>query len=104
MNIQDHYQRTKRHLSADKSQPDRALSLIKEDFTDNLQSLVEGYQFWKQEKKVSKNSQYTELNLSIYDRMCHLHKVVRKLGHQGAGYWRSVHTCYFHEALMKTTC
>lgn len=51
MNIQDHYQRTKRHLSADKSQPDRALSLIKEDFTDNLQSLVEGYQFWKQEKK-----------------------------------------------------
>lgn len=54
MNIQDHYQRTKRHLSADKPQPDRALSLIKEDFTDNLQSLVEGYQFWKQEKQTPK--------------------------------------------------
>ncbi|KAG9481276.1 snRNA-activating protein complex subunit 1 [Eleutherodactylus coqui] len=51
MNIQEHYQKTKCHLSADRSQPDKALSLIKEDFTDNLQSLVEGYQFWKQEKK-----------------------------------------------------
>lgn len=51
MNIQDHYQQTKRHLSANKSQPDKALSLIKEDFTDNLQSLVEEYQFWKQEKR-----------------------------------------------------
>ncbi|XP_073494814.1 snRNA-activating protein complex subunit 1 isoform X2 [Phyllobates terribilis] len=51
MNIQEHYQKTKCHLSSDKSQPDRTLSLIKEDFTDNLQSLVEGYQFWKQEKR-----------------------------------------------------
>ncbi|XP_075699844.1 snRNA-activating protein complex subunit 1 isoform X2 [Rhinoderma darwinii] len=51
MNIQEHYQKTKCHISADKSQPDRALSLIKEDFTDNMQSLVEGHQAWKQEKK-----------------------------------------------------
>ncbi|KAM4014313.1 snRNA-activating protein complex subunit 1 isoform 2-T4 [Anomaloglossus baeobatrachus] len=51
MNIQEHYQKTKCHLSSDKSQPDKTLSLIKEDFTDNLQSLVEGYHFWKQEKR-----------------------------------------------------
>ncbi|KAG8561160.1 hypothetical protein GDO81_015269 [Engystomops pustulosus] len=51
MNIQEHYQKTKCHFSADKSQPDRSLSLIREDFTDNLQSLVEEFQLWKQEKK-----------------------------------------------------
>ncbi|KAM3920181.1 snRNA-activating protein complex subunit 1 [Leptodactylus fuscus] len=51
MNIQEHYQKTKCHLSADKFKPDKTLNLIKEDFTDNLQSVVEEYQFWKQEKK-----------------------------------------------------
>ncbi|CAN2389824.1 Small nuclear RNA activating complex, partial [Pristimantis euphronides] len=51
MNIQEHYQKTKYHLPTDKSQPDTSLSLIKEDFTDNLQSIVEDFQFWKQEKK-----------------------------------------------------
>ncbi|XP_069806473.1 snRNA-activating protein complex subunit 1 [Dendropsophus ebraccatus] len=53
MNIQEHYQKTKCHLSV-KSEPDRALSLIKEDFTDNLQSVAEEYQFWKQEKMALK--------------------------------------------------
>ncbi|XP_056401947.1 snRNA-activating protein complex subunit 1 [Hyla sarda] len=53
MNIQEHYQKTKCHVS-DKSAPDKTLSLIKEDFTDNLQTLLEGYQFWKQQKMAPK--------------------------------------------------
>ncbi|XP_073427132.1 snRNA-activating protein complex subunit 1 [Dendrobates tinctorius] len=56
MNIQEHYQKTKCHLSYGKSQPDKTLNLIKEDFTDNLQSLVEGYQFWKQEKRAPRTN------------------------------------------------
>ncbi|KAG8561164.1 hypothetical protein GDO81_015269 [Engystomops pustulosus] len=66
MNIQEHYQKTKCHFSADKSQPDRSLSLIREDFTDNLQSLVEEFQLWKQEKKVSKRPQWTMLKYYLH--------------------------------------
>ncbi|XP_077121935.1 snRNA-activating protein complex subunit 1-like isoform X4 [Ranitomeya variabilis] len=56
MNIQEHYQKTKCNLSSGKSQPNKTLNLIKEDFTDSLQSLVEGYQFWKQEKRAPRTN------------------------------------------------
>ncbi|XP_063803770.1 snRNA-activating protein complex subunit 1 [Pseudophryne corroboree] len=51
MNIHEHYQKTKCLISSDKSQPDKSLSLIKEEFAGNLQSIVEEHQRWKQEKR-----------------------------------------------------
>ncbi|XP_077121841.1 snRNA-activating protein complex subunit 1-like isoform X4 [Ranitomeya variabilis] len=56
MNIQEHYQKTKCNLSSGKSQPNKTLNLIKEDCTDSLQSLVEGYQFWQQEKRAPRTN------------------------------------------------
>ncbi|XP_063296418.1 snRNA-activating protein complex subunit 1 [Pelobates fuscus] len=47
LNIHEHYQKTKCLISADKSKPDKALSLIKDGFVDSLKNLVTEHQQWK---------------------------------------------------------
>ncbi|XP_018417945.1 PREDICTED: snRNA-activating protein complex subunit 1, partial [Nanorana parkeri] len=51
INVHEHYQKTKSLTNADKSEPDKSLSLIKEDFTDNLNFLVSQYQHWRQDTR-----------------------------------------------------
>lgn len=53
MNIHDHYQKMKCVISADKSQPDKALSLIKDDFVVNLKDITLEHQKWQQNRMVS---------------------------------------------------
>ncbi|XP_058685274.1 snRNA-activating protein complex subunit 1 [Poecile atricapillus] len=48
MNIHEHYQKMKRIISADKSQPYKALSLIKDDFVVNLKDITLEHQEWQQ--------------------------------------------------------
>uniref|UniRef100_A0A8C3QIE6 Small nuclear RNA activating complex polypeptide 1 n=1 Tax=Cyanoderma ruficeps TaxID=181631 RepID=A0A8C3QIE6_9PASS len=50
MNIHDHYQKMKCVISADKSQPDKALSLIKDDFVVNLKDITLEHQEWRQSR------------------------------------------------------
>ncbi|NXW76643.1 SNPC1 protein, partial [Hirundo rustica] len=50
MNIHDHYQKMKCVISADKSQPDKALSLIKDDFVFNLKDIALQHQEWQQNR------------------------------------------------------
>ncbi|NWS35315.1 SNPC1 protein, partial [Polioptila caerulea] len=50
MNIHDHYQKMKCVISADKSQPDQALSLIKDDFVVNLKDITLEHQEWHQNR------------------------------------------------------
>ncbi|RMB98625.1 hypothetical protein DUI87_24841 [Hirundo rustica rustica] len=52
MNIHDHYQKMKCVISADKSQPDKALSLIKDDFVFNLKDIALQHQEWQQNRGV----------------------------------------------------
>uniref|UniRef100_H0XEP3 Small nuclear RNA activating complex polypeptide 1 n=1 Tax=Otolemur garnettii TaxID=30611 RepID=H0XEP3_OTOGA len=52
LNVHDHYQNMKHVISADKSQPDKALSLIKDDFFDNLKNIVLEHQQWHKDRKV----------------------------------------------------
>ncbi|CAI9624636.1 unnamed protein product [Staurois parvus] len=51
VNVHEHYQKNKHLMHADKSESDKSLSLIKEDLTDNLNSLVSQYQCWRQENR-----------------------------------------------------
>ncbi|XP_040267673.1 snRNA-activating protein complex subunit 1 [Bufo bufo] len=83
MNIQEHYQKTKCNLSADRSQSDKTLSLIKEDFTDNMQSVVEEYQFWTQEKaaprtKIDDEQEGTSQESEGSERARHLAQIKSK--------------------------
>ncbi|KFO78754.1 snRNA-activating protein complex subunit 1, partial [Cuculus canorus] len=50
MNIHEHYQKMKCVISADKSQPDKALSLIKDDFVVTLKDIALEHQEWQQNK------------------------------------------------------
>ncbi|NWX99609.1 SNPC1 protein, partial [Nothoprocta ornata] len=50
MNIHEHYQKMKCVISADKSQPDKALSLIKDEFVVNLKDITLEYQEWQQKR------------------------------------------------------
>lgn len=52
MNIHDHYQKMKCVISADKSQPDKALSLIKDDFVVNLKDMTLEHQEWHKNRVV----------------------------------------------------
>ncbi|NXH41478.1 SNPC1 protein, partial [Dicaeum eximium] len=52
MNIHDHYQKMKCVISADKSQPDKALSLIKDDFVVNLKDITLEHQEWQQNRTI----------------------------------------------------
>ncbi|KAM6202621.1 snRNA-activating protein complex subunit 1 [Rhynchocyon petersi] len=51
LNVHDHYQNMKHIISADKSKPDIALSLIKDDFLDNIKNIVLEHQQWLQDRK-----------------------------------------------------
>ncbi|NXQ32035.1 SNPC1 protein, partial [Alaudala cheleensis] len=50
MNIHDHYQKMKCVISADKSQPDKSLSLIKDDFVVNLKDITLEHHEWQQNR------------------------------------------------------
>ncbi|KAM8807985.1 snRNA-activating protein complex subunit 1 [Eudromia elegans] len=50
MNIHEHYQKMKCVISADKSQPDKALSLIKDEFVVNLKDITLEHQEWQQKR------------------------------------------------------
>lgn len=52
LNVHDHYQNMKHIISADKSNPDKALSLIKDDFFDNIKNIVLEHQQWHKDRKV----------------------------------------------------
>ncbi|KAM5245127.1 snRNA-activating protein complex subunit 1 [Hipposideros larvatus] len=51
LNVHDHYQNMKHSISADKSNPDKALSLIKDDFFDNIKNIVLEHQQWHKDRK-----------------------------------------------------
>ncbi|XP_024423488.2 snRNA-activating protein complex subunit 1 [Desmodus rotundus] len=53
LNVHDHYQNMKHVISADKSNPDKALSLIKDDFFDNIKNIVLEHQQWHKDRKNS---------------------------------------------------
>ncbi|NXT02861.1 SNPC1 protein, partial [Jacana jacana] len=50
INIHDHYQKMKCVISADKSQPDKALSLIKDEFVITLKDITMEHQEWQQNR------------------------------------------------------
>ncbi|XP_030337231.1 snRNA-activating protein complex subunit 1 [Strigops habroptila] len=61
MNIHDHYQKMKCVISADKSQPDKALSLIKDDFVATLKDITLEHQEWQQNRtKLFLNAEETD--------------------------------------------
>ncbi|XP_006864696.1 PREDICTED: snRNA-activating protein complex subunit 1 [Chrysochloris asiatica] len=51
LNVHDHYQNMKHVISADKSKPDTALSLIKDDFFENIKNIVLDHQQWHKDRK-----------------------------------------------------
>ncbi|XP_051002967.1 snRNA-activating protein complex subunit 1 [Acomys russatus] len=51
LNVHDHYQNMKHAISADTLTPDRALSLVKEDFFDNIKNIVWDHQQWHKDRK-----------------------------------------------------
>ncbi|XP_075387428.1 snRNA-activating protein complex subunit 1 [Tenrec ecaudatus] len=51
LNVHDHYQNMKNIISADKANPDKALSLIKDDFFDNIKNIVLEHQQWHRDRK-----------------------------------------------------
>uniref|UniRef100_A0A8C5KSA0 Small nuclear RNA activating complex, polypeptide 1 n=2 Tax=Jaculus jaculus TaxID=51337 RepID=A0A8C5KSA0_JACJA len=51
LNVHDHYQNMKQAISADKSKPDKALSLIKDDFFDTIKNIVLEHQEWHRDRK-----------------------------------------------------
>ncbi|XP_039589011.1 snRNA-activating protein complex subunit 1 isoform X3 [Passer montanus] len=60
MNIHDHYQKMKCVISADKSQPDKALSLIQDDFVVNLKDITLEHQEWQKSRvKLLRNGKVT---------------------------------------------
>ncbi|NXX41616.1 SNPC1 protein, partial [Tricholaema leucomelas] len=60
INIHDHYQKMKCVISADKSQPDKALSLIKDEFVVNLKDITLEHQEWQQNRmKLLQNAKET---------------------------------------------
>ncbi|KAM4666281.1 snRNA-activating protein complex subunit 1 isoform 1-T1 [Amazona ochrocephala] len=61
MNIHDHYQKMKCVISADKSRPDKALSLIKDDFVSTLKHITLEHQEWQQNRmKLFLNAKETD--------------------------------------------
>ncbi|KFO22944.1 snRNA-activating protein complex subunit 1 [Fukomys damarensis] len=51
LNIHEHYENIKHKISADKSKPDKALSLIKDDFFDNIKNIVLEHQQWHKDRQ-----------------------------------------------------
>ncbi|KAG8126598.1 hypothetical protein E2320_021842 [Naja naja] len=52
-NIHEHYKRMKCLISMDQSQPDKAISLIKDDFAAKFQDIILDYQQWQKKKMES---------------------------------------------------
>ncbi|XP_070606851.1 LOW QUALITY PROTEIN: snRNA-activating protein complex subunit 1 [Erythrolamprus reginae] len=52
-NIHEHYKKMKCLISMDQSQPDKAISLIKDDFAAKLQDIILDYQQWQKKKMES---------------------------------------------------
>ncbi|XP_067411243.1 snRNA-activating protein complex subunit 1 isoform X1 [Emydura macquarii macquarii] len=50
MNVHDYYQKMKCLISTDKSQPDKALNLIKDEFVINIKNTILEYQQWQKDK------------------------------------------------------
>ncbi|NWW18549.1 SNPC1 protein, partial [Falcunculus frontatus] len=65
MNIHDHYQKMKCVISADKSQPDKALSLIKDDFVVNLKDITLEHQEWQQNRRVGSTNHYAVVTSQV---------------------------------------
>ncbi|XP_072424453.1 snRNA-activating protein complex subunit 1-like [Chiloscyllium punctatum] len=57
MNIHDHYQTMKRMISANKTQLDKALSLIRSDFVSDLKNITLEFQQWQEKKNSSLTDQ-----------------------------------------------
>uniref|UniRef100_A0A8C6ZVF7 Small nuclear RNA activating complex polypeptide 1 n=1 Tax=Nothoprocta perdicaria TaxID=30464 RepID=A0A8C6ZVF7_NOTPE len=72
MNIHEHYQKMKCVISADKSQPDKALSLIKDDFVVNLKDITLEYQEWQQKRVVGYTDHYAVASKSRRHRQVKL--------------------------------
>lgn len=51
LNVHEHYQNMKRIISTDKSKPDKTLSLIKDDFFDNIKNIVLEHQQWHRDRQ-----------------------------------------------------
>ncbi|XP_052503006.1 snRNA-activating protein complex subunit 1 [Budorcas taxicolor] len=51
MNVHDHYQRMKHVISADKSNPEKSINLIKDDFFENIKNIVLEHQQWHKDRK-----------------------------------------------------
>ncbi|XP_005399219.1 PREDICTED: snRNA-activating protein complex subunit 1 [Chinchilla lanigera] len=51
LNVHEHYQNMKHVISTDKSKPDKALSLIKDDFFDNIKNIVLEHQQWHRDRQ-----------------------------------------------------
>ncbi|GCC37730.1 hypothetical protein chiPu_0016236 [Chiloscyllium punctatum] len=57
MNIHDHYQTMKHVISANKTQLDKALTLIRSDFVSDLKNLTLKFQQWQEKKNPSLTDQ-----------------------------------------------
>ncbi|XP_048394134.1 snRNA-activating protein complex subunit 1b [Stegostoma tigrinum] len=57
MNIHDHYQTMKRMISANKTQLDKALSLIRSDFVSELKNITVEFQQWQEQKNANLTDQ-----------------------------------------------
>ncbi|KAK2104308.1 hypothetical protein P7K49_018164 [Saguinus oedipus] len=51
-------------ISVDKSNPDKALSLIKDDFLDNIKNIVLEHQQWHKDRKME------SIYIYMYTHMC----------------------------------
>ena len=51
MNVHDHYQRTKHVTSADKSNLEKSLNLIKDNFFNNIKNIALEHQQWHKDRK-----------------------------------------------------
>uniref|UniRef100_G1PRW7 Small nuclear RNA activating complex polypeptide 1 n=1 Tax=Myotis lucifugus TaxID=59463 RepID=G1PRW7_MYOLU len=51
LNVHDLYQNMKHVISADKSNPNKTLSLVKDDFFDNIKTIILEHQQWHKDRK-----------------------------------------------------
>uniref|UniRef100_A0A8B9BAD8 Small nuclear RNA activating complex polypeptide 1 n=1 Tax=Anser brachyrhynchus TaxID=132585 RepID=A0A8B9BAD8_9AVES len=72
MNIHEHYQKMKCVISADKSQPDKALSLIKDEFVVTLKDITLEHQEWQQKRMVGNTNHYAVASKSRRHRQVKL--------------------------------
>ncbi|RXM95251.1 Synaptotagmin-16 [Acipenser ruthenus] len=59
-NVHEHYQKMKCAISSDKTQPDKALSLIKQDLVSDLRNFALDFHEWQENRKSSVRAQMLE--------------------------------------------